>query len=80
MGVNPRPYDIRGEERGGDLVEMEANSFAAELLLPVCLLERDLKGHVLDYEDDMLRQLADRYQISLKVMIFRLSGMGLIAL
>ena len=79
-GGKPGSYHRRGEARV-DAVEMEANCFACELLLPVGLLERDLKGHVLDYEDDvLLRGLAERYQVSLQVMIFRLVGLGLIAL
>lgn len=77
----PGPYHARPKVQSVDPVEMEANSFASELLLPVTLLERDLRGHILDYEDDiLLRQLADRYQVSLQVMIFRLTSMGLINL
>ena len=80
-GGKPRPYHTRGEVGMVDAVEVEANSFASELLMPVGLLERDLKGHVLDYEDDaLLRGLAERYSVSLQVMIFRLVSLRLIAL
>lgn len=59
--------------------EIEANAFAAELLMPKAMLERDLSGQVVDYEDDeMLRNLANRYKVSLQAMIFRLTNLRLI--
>lgn len=64
-----------------DPIEIEANAFAAELLMPVTMLERDLKGHLVDYEDDeLLRILANRYKVSLQAIIFRLTNLGFINL
>ncbi|SRR6266566_4172168 len=61
--------------------EIEANTFAAELLMPLALLEKDIKEQAVDYEDDeMIRTLAHRYKVSLQAMIFRLTNMGLITL
>ncbi len=57
-----------------DVEEMEANGFAGELLMPAAMLERDLEGKDLDYEDDELtRWLANRYKVSLQAMAVRLA-------
>ena len=62
-----------------DPTEIEANAFAAELLMPTAKLKQELKGYVVDYEDDeFLRTLADRYKVSLQAMIFRLTNLGLL--
>ena len=57
-----------------DAEEMEANGFAAELLMPASMLEADLEGKNPDYEDDELtRWLANRYKVSLQAMAIRLA-------
>ena len=62
-----------------DMSEIEANEFAADLLMPGSMLRRDLDGRSVDYEeDDVLRGLADRYNVSLQAMVFRLTNLGLI--
>ncbi len=70
----------RRDERSSqavDIQEIEANSFAAELLMPVSMMEDDLAGHEVDYEDEELtRWLADRYRASLEAMIIRLAKLG----
>lgn len=59
--------------------EIEANGFAAELLMPSLMLEKDLAGFDVDYEDEELtRWLADRYKVSLQAMAIRLSALGLL--
>lgn len=64
---------------GINVDEMVANAFAAELLMPAMMLERDLHAHAIDYEDDaLLRRLAERYKVSLQAMIFRLTNLGYI--
>lgn len=64
--------------QGLDLDEIEANGFAAELLMPTKMLERDLHVLELDYEDDELtRHLADRYKVSLQAMAIRLGDLRL---
>jgi len=64
-----------------DHVEIEANTFAAALLMPVIMLKRDLRGQTVDYEDDaLIRRLADRYKVSTQAMTFRLINAGFIGL
>lgn len=59
--------------------EIAANTFAAELLMPARMLAQDLAGHEVDYEDDtIIRELADRYKVSLQAMVFRLMKLGYI--
>lgn len=61
-----------------DPEEIEANGFAAELLMPSSMLEADLAGFDVDYEDEELtRWLADRYKVSLQAMAIRLTALGL---
>lgn len=62
-----------------DIREMEANAFAAEVLIPSKLLEKDLARLTLDYEDDEdIRRLAERYKVSPQAMTFRLTNLGLL--
>jgi Zn-dependent peptidase ImmA (M78 family) len=77
-----RNYRVRWRDEvashGVDTVEIAANAFAAELLMPAAMLKHDLEGHTVDYEDDeLVRQLADRYKVSLQAMIIRLTNLGL---
>ena len=63
-------------EQAVDFDEIEANGFAAELLMPTEVLERELQGTDLDYEDDELtRRLANRYEVSLQAMAIRLGNL-----
>lgn len=72
-----RKRDERSSQ-GLDLDEIEANGFAAELLMPTEMLERDLDDTDPDYEDDELaRRLADRYRVSLQAMAIRLGKLRL---
>jgi Zn-dependent peptidase ImmA (M78 family) len=60
-----------------DPEEIEANGFAAELLMPVSMLEDDIEGSDPFYEDDELTGwLADRYDVSLQAMAIRLGNLG----
>lgn len=60
-------------------LEVDANMFAAELLMPPDFLSRDLAGHRVDVEDDQeLAKLADRYKVSLQAMIIRLTSLNFI--
>jgi Zn-dependent peptidase ImmA (M78 family) len=60
-----------------DVREMEANAFAAELLMPNAMIRKDLGQVTLDYEDDhVIRELADRYKVSPQAMTFRLMKLG----
>lgn len=56
-----------------DVEEIEANRFAAELLMPYDLITEDLIEHRPDIEDeDELRKLADRYGVSLQALTLRI--------
>jgi Zn-dependent peptidase ImmA (M78 family)/transcriptional regulator with XRE-family HTH domain len=58
---------------GSNEREAEANRVALDFLLPDFLIQRDLKGKVLDFEDDgEIRGLAEKYKVSTQVMNFRL--------
>lgn len=63
-----------------DPEEIEANRFAAELLMPEHMLVGDLKGRVIDFENEEdLRRLAAKYRVSLQALTFRLINIGLIS-
>lgn len=65
--------------QGVDAYEIEANEFAAEVLMPRVMLERDVNGALLDLVDDeSIRILAERYRVSLQAMVFRLTNLGLL--
>lgn len=57
---------------GFDPKEIEANSFAAELLVPRPMLEAQLRNVLVDIEDDQLiKYLAKLFQVSEQMMSFR---------
>ncbi len=59
---------------GFDPKEVEANSFAAELLVPRYLLRQHLSNAVVDVEDEaLIADLAKRFQVSSQMMSFRIS-------
>jgi Zn-dependent peptidase ImmA (M78 family) len=67
--------------------EIEANAFAAELLMPTHMLRKDLQqisSDVLEYTDDLgsldvvLDRLAKTYQVSKQAMTIRLINLGFI--
>ena len=56
-----------------DAEEIEANRFAAELLMPYAMITEDLRTRRPDIEDeDELRELADRYGVSLQALTLRI--------
>lgn len=56
-----------------DVFEIEANTFAAELLMPESLLREDLLTLKLDMEDgEQLAMLARRYEVSTQALTYRL--------
>jgi Zn-dependent peptidase ImmA (M78 family) len=62
---------------GTDPTEIEANTFAAELLMPTELLMAALSGHSVDLEDDeAVALLAKRFKVSEAAMRYRLSSLG----
>jgi Zn-dependent peptidase ImmA (M78 family) len=68
---------------GTDVEEMEANLFAAQLLMPAEFLRRDLAGYEsLDvFEDDpLINYLKDKYQVSIRALTIRLTRLGYLEL
>lgn len=68
--------------QGTDVEEREANSFAAEILMPADFLERDLRREqVIDFLDDtFIKDLAARYGVSTQAMTFRLANLRYVTL
>lgn len=60
-----------------DADEVEANRFAAELLMPYDMVKEDLADIELDIEDEnALRALAERYRVSTQALTLRIRGMA----
>lgn len=69
--------------RGDEPREIEANAFAAELLMPAELLRSDIEGgdeSVTLGDDSDIARLAEKYQVSTTAMTFRLANLGFISL
>lgn len=62
---------------GVDPMEIEANTFASELLMPTELLMAILDGRPVDLEDDeAVAALAKRFKVSAAAIRYRLSSLG----
>lgn len=67
--------------QGTHLKEIEANFFAAELLMPEDLLKEDIEAYKKEYggfdfeDDELVRQLADKYEVSRHAMSVRLASL-----
>lgn len=58
---------------GEDLKEIQANRFAAEILIPTKLLIKETKNKRIDIEDDdFIQKLADKFQVSSQSMSIKL--------
>ena len=62
---------------GVDDGEIEANQFAAELLMPEEFILKDLKAVNAAEPDAAIEELAHRYKVSIQSMTIRLSKLGL---
>ncbi len=63
-----------------DALEIEANQFAAELLMPAHMLRKDVREYLKDLEDESnLQKLAAQYEVSAQAMAFRLANLQLIS-
>lgn len=71
---------FRGEEPHGSApIEIEANAFAAELLMPESFLRNDLGGQAFDmFDEQAVRRLAQKYQVSVQALTIRLVELGLL--
>ncbi len=59
-----------------DPEEIEANRFAAEILMPYDMIMKHLIEYDIDIEDEKeLRGLADKYQVSLQAMTHRVTNL-----
>lgn len=67
----------RRDERSAQAIdpeEIEANRFAAELLMPYGMIARDII--VIDIENDQeLKALADKYQVSVQALTLRINNL-----
>lgn len=69
----------RRDERSSQAIdadEIEANRFAAELLMPYELIMADLVEDEFDMEnDDLLKELAKKYQVSVQALTHRVTNL-----
>lgn len=64
---------------GEDRQEIQANQFAAALLMPADLVRAEVKRIGIDLADESsLSSLADAFQVSRQAMSFRLANLGLL--
>lgn len=73
------PFAFRDEisSLAVDPAEIEANQFAAELLVPEAWLAAEIRGQHLDIEsDDVIEALAKKFGVSVLSMTHRLSSLG----
>ncbi len=59
-----------------DADEIEANRFAAELLMPFDMIMADLHEREIDVENEQeLKELAQRYQVSVQSLTHRITNL-----
>ena len=76
------PIGLRSELSGMavDENEIEANQFAAELLMPVSFLRKDLGELPADIEADAaIEKLAKQYRVSTQAMTIRLTALNILS-
>jgi Zn-dependent peptidase ImmA (M78 family) len=72
--VHFRGEDVSDPE---DVRELEANVFAASLLMPEEFLKADLKGKFIDaFDEAAMKLLANQYKVSLQALTIRLVRLG----
>ena len=72
---------FRSESETTDRREVEANAFAANLLMPAKMVEKDFLsggGDLLD--EDTLRNVAERFEVSVQALAIRVNQLGLASL
>jgi Zn-dependent peptidase ImmA (M78 family) len=78
--VFPVAFRREVSSKAVDAREIEANQFAAELLMPLKFLRRDINRIKADLEiDDAIAALAKRYGVSSQAMTIRVSALGMIS-
>jgi Zn-dependent peptidase ImmA (M78 family) len=62
---------------GTQKIEIEANAFAADLLMPRFLLDQSLSGKIFDIDDDKpLEELAKKFRVSKKMVEYRIANLS----
>lgn len=77
---SPAKHDGGVNADGLDEDEVEANRFAAEILMPEPWIREEVKmiGHPAVDDDPLIGLLAKKYMVSLQAMTIRLTSLGLI--
>lgn len=79
VDANPTFFRDERSSQGADWQEIEANAFAAALLMPVEALRQYLREHPVDPLDDTpLGQLAKAFGVSTQAMAIRLAILNLV--
>lgn len=65
--------------KGTDLIEIEANQFAAELLMPHEMLHGALEDLIDLDDEESIESLARKFKVSKQAMSHRLSGLSMLA-
>ena len=77
---SPSPIQLRDEvsSLATDEDEIESNAFAAELLMPDFMLEKDLQEITAeeDFNEKSIKDLAEKYNVSEQAMTYRLINLG----
>ncbi len=61
--------------------EIEANEFAADLLMPEKFLREKVAQHAIDYFDDtLLREIASELKVSIQALSIRFGSLGLMSI
>lgn len=64
--------------KGKERIEIQANQFAAALLMPATLLEKQVNMEGLDLGDDIVtEELAHEFGVSIQALGYRLANLGL---
>lgn len=64
--------------KGDERIEIEANQFAAELLMPKTMVERELAGKQFDMEDDAsFEEIAKKFRVSKQALQLRIQSIKL---
>jgi Zn-dependent peptidase ImmA (M78 family) len=66
----------RVSSQATDAREIEANRFAAALLMPIDFLEKSLRAARSPLDNEAVATLATKYEVSIQAMTYRLMNLG----
>ena len=79
IDASPVFYRDETSSEGSKLLEIEANAFAAELLMPESMLRKVTTNQPLDaFDEGAVRRLAAQFGVSTQAITIRLTRLGLI--